>query len=904
METKKLSKILLVTSSVWLWCTMNAAAQEIPKPEMQNKSMASVLRNSRSIREIRQLSEIEHPSTSAQMLVQSPASTNPPSPSQGDVIQVTGVQAKPTDKGVEVILQTTQGEKLQITNRSADNNFIADIPNAQLRSSSGEAFTFRSEKPLAGIIEITVTNVDASTVRVTVVGEKTLPTVELFDDDAGVVFGITSAAIATQPQETAPAQEKPAAETPQEESAAQPDEPIELVVTGEQDGYRVPNASTATRTDTPLRDIPASIQVVPRQVLEDRNVRTVTEALETVSGVALGSANYGNTPFARSSIVRGFEQGGASTVIFRNGFPDGDFNTLSSPIKTIERVEILKGPASVLFGSGEPGGIINTVTKKPLSEPYYNLAFEAGNYGLYQPSIDFSGSLNTNKTVLYRFIASYQGSSDFQGFSDNRLLGIAPSITLKLGDRTNLNLYYEYTNLFANPAAGFSNAVLLGNGSLTPRGFATYYPGLQSLDVNTHRIGYTLEHEFSDNWQIRNNVAVALTRVGENFATGFSLVDDRFLDSFAVYEGVFQRNTYFGQIDLLGKFKTGSISHQVLTGFDFNRFSNVGDRINADTSLPPLDIRNPNYDITRPTFSKNRSFSDFNIVRRSYGLYLQDQVAFGDNLKFLIGGRFDSVSSDFEGDINTLGEIVVFPTQNDTAFSPRIGLVYQPSRDVSLYASYTRSFAALAGLDSFDPDITFAPTKGTQYEIGVKSDFLDGRLSATLAAYQLTKTNALTGDPTDPLRSIQTGEQQSRGVELDLTGEILPGWNVIASYAYTNAELTKDNTFTVGNRLPNVPKNQASLWTTYTIQKAALSGLGFGLGLFYVGARQGDLNNSFELGDYFRTDAALYYRRDRFNVAINVRNLFDIDATAFAGSRTFIKRTEPFTITGSISWEF
>ena len=162
----------------------------------------------------------------------------------------------------------------------------------------------------------------------------------------------------------------------------------------------------------------------------------------------------------------------------------------------------------------------------------------------------------------------------------------------------------------------------------------------------------------------------------------------------------------------------------------------------------------------------------------------------------------------------------------------------------------------------------------------------------------------LTPDPANPTLSIQTGEQRSQGVELDVTGEVLPGWNVILSYAYTDAEVTEDNTFPVGNRLPNVPENQASLWTTYTIQEGDLEGLGFGLGLFYTGTRQGDLNNSFELGDYLRTDAALYYQKDRFNAALNFRNLFDIDAPAFSIVRAATQRTEPFAIVVSISWEF
>ena len=170
--------------------------------------------------------------------------------------------------------------------------------------------------------------------------------------------------------------------------------------------------------------------------------------------------------------------------------------------------------------------------------------------------------------------------------------------------------------------------------------------------------------------------------------------------------------------------------------------------------------------------------------------------------------------------------------------------------------------------------------------------------------YNLTRTNVITSDPDNPQFSIQTGEQRSRGIELDITGEILPGWNVIASYAYTDAIVTEDNDIPEGNRLVNVPENQASLWTTYEIQEGDLRGLGFGLGLFYIGERQGDLANSFQLNDYLRTDAAIFYERDQFRAAVNVRNLFDIDYARNADGPTYVRRGAPFTIIGSVSWTF
>ncbi|MDZ8084277.1 MAG: TonB-dependent siderophore receptor [Nostoc sp. DedQUE12b] len=857
---------------------------------------------------IPQLSKIELPATNAQMLVQTPTPTNPPS-TQADVVAITGVKANPTDKGVEVILETPLGTQLQVTNRSTGNNFIVDVAGGQLRLADGNAFTFRSEKPVEGITEITVTNIDANTVRVMVVGEKSLPTVELYDDDAGLVFGIASTATATQPPQqpqTPQAEQKPENQTPQQQPSAQEDEPIELVVTGEQDGYNVPDASTATRTDTPLRDIPQSIQVVPRQILEDRNVRRLNEALETVSGVSSSFSLDGSGVTSGGRFIRGFEQLGT----FRNGLSQGNEIYALDPIGTIERVEVLKGPASVLFGAIEPGGIVNTVTRQPLSEPYYRLEFQAGNRNFYQPTIDFSGPLTTDKKVLYRLIAGYEALDGFKEFTGSEQFSVAPSITVNFSERTNLNLYYEFSRASLNTGIYITDVVRSDGSFITPRNLFTSYLNTPNASFQTQRIGYTFNHRFSDNWQIRNSLAIQLQRYERPGTQYGGVRDDRFLtfsDGFSVNPFTDLENNYFGQVDLLGKFNTGSISHQVLVGFDVNDFAVVNEGFFFDVSgLPDLDIRNPNYGVPDLPLS---NITNFSRTSRSYGLYLQDQIAFSDNLKLLIGGRYDWVSDELQrtGFENS--------SLNDSAFSPRLGLVYQPSKTVALYTSYSRSFRPSAFGFAADGSRNFQPTRGTQYEVGVKADFLDGRLSTTLAAYHLTKTNVITPDPNPVLAaqgfSVQTGEQRSQGIELDIAGEILPGWKVTGSYTYTDAEVTKDNPpsvgnrlSNVGNRLSNVPENQVSLWTTYEIQQSDLKGLGFGLGLFYVGARQADLANETILRDYFRTDASLFYKRDGFRAAINVRNLFDIDYAEYANGRLSVYRGNPFTITGTISWEF
>lgn len=863
---------LMFTASVFILITQSVLA------ETDGGNSIDIGDKSKSVSTMPQLSEVKLPQTNAALLLTQ-------NPDAEAIVEVTGVRINQTEKGVEVILETAKGDALKPVQKNEGNKLIIDIPNSQLRYEGDN--TFRQEKPFAGIAEVLVVNQDNNTIQVTVTGETGLPIVELFDGDEGLIFGVTPAAV-TQQSQTPPMEEKPAIETPQEEPAAQQDEPIELVVTGQQNGYRVQDATTATKTDTPLRDIPQSIQVVPREVLEDRNVRSLAEAVETVSGVVDG-ADYNGSP-AQDFIIRGFEQGGS----FRNGYRDVNSYGLTG-VGTIERVEVLKGPASVLFGAVEPGGIINVVTKQPLSEPYYKLGFEVGNRSFYQPSIDFSGPLNADKTLLYRFNASYQSSDGFQDFVNTNLTTIAPTIAWKLGDRTDLTLYYEYIN-FKGTFEQYTS--ILSDNTFLPRSFYQAYPNNAYVDNTTQKLGYTLSHKFSDKWQIRNNFSVVTSKNAEEYTLATGVVNDQSLRQFA-QDRDFTQDNYFGQIDLLGKFNTGSISHQILMGFDFNHNIDTFARV-VQRNVPNLDIFNPNYNISSFDYGPRSSSTE---RFQTYGIYLQDQITFLDNLKLLIGGRFDWISG--ENTDNMTGDTTQNP--DSSAFSPRIGLVYQPSKSVSLYTSYSQSFVPETGVNP-DGEI-FEPTRGTQYEAGIKADFLEGRLSATLATYQITKSNILTPDP-DPERAaldylIQVGEQRSRGIELDVAGEILPGWKAIASYAYTNAEVTEDNDIPVGNRLVSVPKNQASLWTTYEFQNSDLKGLGFGLGLFYVGTRLGDSANSFEIPDYLRTDAAIYYRRDGFKAGINIRNLFDTDYIRTSDDgRTFLRRGAPFTIIGSISWEF
>ncbi|MEH2313994.1 MAG: TonB-dependent siderophore receptor [Nostoc sp.] len=839
------------------------------------------------IRQIRLVSQIAHSAKNARILVQLPTPPNTPPTS---VVQVTSVKANPTAKGLEIILQTSKGEQLQLVNRSAGSNFITDIPNAQLRLPSGDAFTFRSEKPIAGVTEITVTNFNANTIRVTVIGEGSVPTVELFDSpNEGLIFSVAGAASSAQQPQTQPTpeQQKPGNQTQSTQPSASGDQPIELVVTGEQDGYSLPNATTATKTDTPLRDIPQSIQVIPQQVIKDQQITRITDAARNVSGVSLQGSYGANTD---AYIIRGFLQYNS----LRNGFQAGD-NYIDP--NSVERVEVLKGPASVLYGQFEPGGVVNYVTKQPLATPYYASEFTVGSYSDYKSSIDISGPLTPDQKLLYRLNASYENFGSFIDFVHGQYFSISPVLSYKISDNTNLTLEYEHT---AQNRTFYDGLLPVRESFQVPISRFLGEPSADKYNVDSNAFYLTLDHTFSENLRLRTAFSAYFTTSdNNNVVRPDSLEADGQTVSRRLAGGAGSNQTFDLQNELISKFKTGSINHQLLLGLELGWQNVFYDYLR--TAAPGINLFNPVYGAPLPT-----SFVDTAQQTEAYtdtvGIYLQDQVTLLSNLKLLVGGRYDFVSYNDRGtDLNNNGALAYRNNFYDEAFSPRVGLVYQPIEPISLYASYSESFVPNNTLSA--SQVALKPSRGTQYEGGIKTELLDGKLSATLAAYNITKTNVATTDPNNNDYSIAAGEVKSQGIEFDISGRILPGWNVIASFAHNDTYVSEDNNLPVGDRLVAVPRNTASFWTTYEIQSGSFKGLGFGGGLFFVGDSQANLpNDGVVIPSYVRTDASIFYKKENWRVGLNIKNLFD--TTYYYSQGYFLRPGDPLTVLATISVQF
>lgn len=790
-------------------------------------------------------------------------------------VRVTGINLEQTDDGLEIVFQTSTQEQLAPSIRAEGNNLVVNISDATLALPTGNEF--KQTNPVPGITEISAVQV-GSNIQVTITGAEQAPAAEVTPSQEDLVLNVT-----------------PQVDTAQ----GQPNEGVEIVVTGEREdnSYFVPDATTATRTDTPILDTPQSVQTIPQRVLEDQQVTRLDQALRNVSGVTFGGTNLGRR---LEFNVRGFN----GAPILRDGFRQFGADVIPETAN-LERVEVLKGPASVLYGESEPGGLINLVTKKPTSTPFYEIEAQFGDRSFISPRIDFSGPLTDDGKLLYRLNALYRTNDDIQDV-DRKVerLYISPVVTWKISDRTDLTFELEFLTEKRPPSFGIP---AIGNRIANiPFNRITNEPDDFGKEEYISA-GYDLEHRFNDNWKLRN--AFRYTRQNALLEVAYPFEIDEETGTVTRFWAAQPQEgeSYSLQTSATGEVATGAIDHELLFGIDLNLTrDNFNDRIRLDDSNPlELNLFDPLYrTASRPDFDRLPLISDRETETRRLGVFVQDRVAFSDSFFLLAGLRYDTVEQIVTNNPTDFDPTSTETTQNNDALIPRIGLVYKPIEEISLYASYSQSFAP--NVETTSGGEALNPERGEGFEVGIKSELLESKLFATLAYFNITKQNVASEDPNDPFAFVATGEQASQGIELDVSGEILPGWNIIASYAYIDAKVTEDNLIAIGNRLPNAPKNSAGLWTTYEIQQGDLQGLGFGVGFNFVGERQGDLENSFKLDSYFLTNAAVFYQRDNWRAAINFRNLFDVDYIAGTSSirERGNDRGEPFTVLGSISVKF
>lgn len=632
-----------------------------------------------------------------------------------------------------------------------------------------------------------------------------------------------------------------------------------ITVTGEAEtSYRPLVNFAGAKIDIPLLDVPQSVQVVPLEVIEDQRPARVTDALRNVSGV-VPEAGFGGT--LDGVYIRGFQ----ATTVMKNGFRQQRTGGLTG-LANVERLEVLKGPASVLWGNAAPGGVINIVTKQPLAERHHDAEVSIGSFAQRRAQVDLTGPLGrlSDHPLLFRLTGSFEKADGFRDDFETESTLVAPVLHWNASDTTTLRLEGEY---YDHSRPNLTTGGFFFGGRLLELPIETNLsPSWTENDAERRQVSLALDRRLGSDWSLRGQMRYLDTESSRSFTFGSLAEDGRTFERSLVVDPEETTDDHYAQVDVLGSIETGAIGHRLLFGVEVGRDRFLLDEI--FTGFTPIDIFTPRRHEPRPDLSGETPYT-LDLENDYRAVYAQDQIILTPELKVLAGVRFDridAVDRSFGQD----------PAEGrDEATSPRLGVVYQPRPYLSLFAGYSRSFSPIGIVNLLGERLK--PERGTQVEVGVKTDLLFGKLSSTLSWFDLKRSDISTRDAANPALFIQIGEQRTRGVELDVAGSLSDAWKVIASFAYTpDAEVTEDRRLPVGARLDNVPRRTASLWTTYDLPETALGRFSLGGGAFHVGRRPGELSlTPFELPSYTLLDAVLAYQRGFLRITLHGQNLTD-----------------------------
>ncbi len=596
-------------------------------------------------------------------------------------------------------------------------------------------------------------------------------------------------------------------------------------IDGAKQPYKTLSATGAMKSEIAIRDMAQSVRVLSADLLSDAGVTKLAEALDLTSGISKQN-NFGG--LWDSYAIRGFTGDpnfGSDYMV--NGFNSSrGYNGKRETVNTAS-VEVLKGPASALYGRGEPGGTVNITTKKPLFVPEYAVEMSVGSYGRMRGTADLTGPLS--EKLAYRLNYASEKSDSYRDKVQSDSNFVAPSFLWMVSADTTVSYELEYSKQHTT----FDRGVVAIRGQLgvVPRSRFLGEPndGLHAIETTGHQL--FIQHYFNDDWSIQTGLSNRESSIlGISSEGRFIQADDRTL--------VRQRRSrdysatdVSGRFEVLGKVRSGGLQHNLIFGADAYKFTDNRQQYRIATSNP-IDIYNPVYGATPPAMSLN-TWSREN--QDSKSIYAQDQIDLSAQWKVLLGVRYDKYD---QSTVKLATNVTV--SQQLSATTPRVGVVYQPNKQVSLYATASKSFRPNSGVSSAFK--AFPAEQGRSAEVGGKYDSADGKISSTMALYRIAKNNVLTPDPLDPNNfAIAAGEVESKGLEFDLSGEVRPGLRLSAAYAFTDAKVTRDNNlFLVGSQLANVPKQSANLMLVQAFRLAGWAA-SFGGGINYVGEREGSV---------------------------------------------------------------
>ena len=670
--------------------------------------------------------------------------------------------------------------------------------------------------------------------------------------------------------------------------------------------YRNLSVTGATKTDALIKDLPQSIQVLDAGLLRDAGVTDLNGALD-LSATISKQSDFGG--LWNSYSIRGFAghpDFGSDYLV--NGFSSSrGYNGVRDGANT-NSVEVLKGPSSALYGRGEPGGTINISTKKPLFKAANTLELSAGSFDVYRVAVDSTGPLGEN--VAYRVNAAYEDGHSFRDTIEYDRLLVAPSFLWMISPDTTLSYEIE----MVKQHAPFDRGVVAVNGELGVVPISNFYGEPNDGKHEANSLGHQvfLQHWFNDNWQLQTGVSYRKSSLqgASSEVRPYGALQPNGMLRRRYRDRDNEATDLSGRFEVIGKVGTGTVVHNLLFGVDGYKYEDHRRQNAADPAGTTygIDLQNPVYGAAKPTKTPAIMTDE---DHKAYSAYAQDQMDLGERWKALVGVRYDTSRQVAH---NLRNNNVV--RQEPSATSPRVGLVYQPNQQWSLYAVSATSFRPNTGVSR--PDVNgvshgFDPEEGKSYEVGAKWD--TGRISSTVAVYQITKQNVLTADPVDPNNYNQAiGEMESRGVELDVAGQIAEGLRLYASYAYTDAHVTKDlagvsGLSLIGRQNANVPKHAANLLLFKDIEVGGRK-LSIGGGPRYVGEREGAAA-AFSATDFFQLPSYVvwsgmvsYDASQKLKLSLDVDNLFDKEYYASSYSSYWVMpgTERRFTLTARIGF--
>lgn len=621
-------------------------------------------------------------------------------------------------------------------------------------------------------------------------------------------------------------------------------------------GYRATRSASATRTDTEIRDTPQAIAVVPAQVLEDLGSTRIDRALDFAGGVSRQN-NFGGLSFYNYS-VRGFSSG----ELYRNGFAVNRGSYSSPDAATIERVEVLKGPAAALYGRGDPGGLVNIVSKQPQAEAFNRLQASAGSWDRYRSNLDVNTPLDAEGRLLSRINLAVEDNHSFRDHVTSQRQVLSPALSWQLSADTQLRLDSE----FSHSASLFDRGIPAVKGELGSVQRSTFLgePNDGQIDHRNQLLQLSLEHYLTETWKLRLANHYAQGHLQGDSSEPSRLVGEQVTRFYRQRD--FEWNDSITQAELHGDLELLGWRHQLLAGLEYENYRNSQKYPQSLTSLDyGQAIHAPVYGARKPARVKANDF--FERVENQ-ALNLQDQIEFSARWRGLLGVRLERYE---QTALNRASGSQEFQAK-DVA-TPRVGLLYQLTPAIGLFANASTSFRPNA---IGSQGQVFKPEKGLGYETGLKLDLLDGRLGGTLALFQIDKENVLTADPANPGASIAAGKARSQGFDLQLAGQLSEALRLIGAYAYIDAEVREDNSLPEGSDLLGVARHSGSLLAVYEFQEGALRGSDIGAAASYVGDRSGEAGSDFTLPAYSTLDLLAHYRAsERLTLGVNLNNVFD-----------------------------